>query len=267
MSIFDIPIPQLDPDALRRSLITLGTVTVTEGWKKELHSHRKAMLIFAMKGLVTCEAEGGLWMVPPQCAIWIPGGVMHSPHIAGDVECYAVFIEPDHLPSMVRSCATVHVTPLLKELILRSVTFPEDYALGGPEDRMVQVLLDELSVASEESLFLPMPVSPKLRLLASMMLDDPSDKASLGQWASRAGLSERTLSRFLLAETGMSFGRWRRQIHILVALKRLSAGDTVQNVAFDLGYESSSGFVTMFRKILGKPPGRYLHERSIGKIS
>jgi AraC-like DNA-binding protein len=187
--------------------------------------------------------------------------------MAGDLECYTVFIEPDRLPSMVRSCATIHVTPLMKELILRTATFPEDYALGGPEDRAVQVLVDELSAAAEESLFFPMPVSPKLRSLALMMLKDPSDKATLGQWASRVGLSERSLSRFLLAETGMSFGRWRRQLHILVALKRLSAGDTVQNVAFDLGYESSSGFVTMFRKILGKPPGRYLHERSVGKIS
>jgi AraC-like DNA-binding protein len=267
MSIFDIPLSHVDPDELRRSLVTLGTVTVTEGWMKALHSHRKGLLIFTIKGLVSCEAKGGLWMVPPQCAVWIPGGVMHSPHLAGDIECYTVFIEPDRLPSMIRSCATVHVTPLMKELILRTATFPEDYALGGTEDRIVQVLMDELSAASQESLFFPMPVSPKLRSLASMMLNDPSDKATLVQWASRVGLSERTLSRFLLAETGMSFGRWRRQLHILVALKRLSAGDSVQNVAFDLGYESSSGFVTMFRKVLGKPPGRYLYERNGGKLS
>ncbi|NTD87673.1 AraC family transcriptional regulator [Agrobacterium tumefaciens] len=268
MSVFDIPVSHhVDPDMLRHSLVTLGMVTVTDGWRKELHSHRRGALIFNVKGLVTCEADGGLWMVPPQCAVWIPGGVMHAPHLAGDVECYTVFIEPERVPSMLQSCATIHVTPLMKELILRTATFPEDYALGGPEDRVVQVLVDELSAASEESLFLPMPASPKLRSLASMMVNDPSDKASLGQWASRIGLSERTLSRFLMAETGMSFGRWRRQLHILVALKRLSAGDTVQNVAFDLGYESSSGFVTMFRKVLGKPPGRYLHERNTGKLS
>ena len=32
-------------------------------------------------------------------------------------------------------------------------------------------------------------------------------------------------------------------------------------MAYDLGYEGASAFVTMFRKALGKPPGRYFAER------
>lgn len=63
------------------------------------------------------------------------------------------------------------------------------------------------------------------------------------------------------ARLGMSFGRWRRQLHVVLALRRLSAGETVQSVALDLGYESASSFVTMFRKMVGKPPSRYLFER------
>jgi AraC-like DNA-binding protein len=59
----------------------------------------------------------------------------------------------------------------------------------------------------------------------------------------------------------MSFGRWRQQLQIMLALKRLSEGDSVQVVAFDLGYESSSAFVTMFRKTLGKPPLKFLADR------
>jgi len=69
------------------------------------------------------------------------------------------------------------------------------------------------------------------------------------------------MSRLLLQETGVSFGRWRRQLHIILSLRRLTRGESVQAVALDLGYESSSGFVTMFRKAVGKPPARYLLER------
>ena len=65
----------------------------------------------------------------------------------------------------------------------------------------------------------------------------------------------------LMDEIGMSFGHWRRQLHVILALRRLSAGETVQTVAVDLGYESASSFVTMFRKMVGKPPIRYLVER------
>jgi AraC-like DNA-binding protein len=37
----------------------------------------------------------------------------------------------------------------------------------------------------------------------------------------------------------------------------------VQTVAFDLGYEGASAFVTMFRKAVGKPPARYLAGRQL----
>jgi AraC-like DNA-binding protein len=59
----------------------------------------------------------------------------------------------------------------------------------------------------------------------------------------------------------MSFGRWRQQFQIMFALERLAGGEAVQTVAFDLGYESASAFITMFKKALGQPPARYLAAR------
>ncbi|WP_264076463.1 helix-turn-helix domain-containing protein [Rhodopseudomonas palustris] len=92
-------------------------------------------------------------------------------------------------------------------------------------------------------------------------MSSPADHATVAEWAGRVALSERSLSRMLMDEIGMSFGHWRRQLHVILALRRLSAGETVQTVAVDLGYESASSFVTMFRKMVGKPPIRYLVER------
>lgn len=70
------------------------------------------------------------------------------------------------------------------------------------------------------------------------------------------------MSRLLLHEIGMSFGRWRRQLHVILALQRLTIGESVQTVALELGYENASGFITMFRKAVGKPPARYLSDRT-----
>jgi AraC-like DNA-binding protein len=67
-------------------------------------------------------------------------------------------------------------------------------------------------------------------------------------------VAPRTLTRALKRETGMSFGRWRQQFHILTALQGLDQGALVQTVALDLGYEGASAFVTMFRKALGSRP-------------
>jgi AraC-like DNA-binding protein len=69
------------------------------------------------------------------------------------------------------------------------------------------------------------------------------------------------MSRLLVEETGMTFGRWRRQLHIILAIQMMSRGATVQRVALELGYGGASGFVTMFRKTLGVTPAAYMAGR------
>jgi AraC-like DNA-binding protein len=148
-------------------------------------------------------------------------------------------------------------------LLLKAASFPELYDEDGPDGRLANVLLDQLAVAPVEKLNCPMPMDAKLRKIADAMMADPSDCATIAEWGRRVGTAERTLARILQRETGMSFGRWRQQLHILIALRQLAEGMPVQTVALDLGYESASAFITMFRKALGKPPGRYLADRLI----
>ncbi|WP_456237243.1 helix-turn-helix domain-containing protein [Herminiimonas arsenitoxidans] len=155
---------------------------------------------------------------------------------------------------------------MLKELVMTATNFPELYPVDGAEGRLATVMLDQLSTALVENLHLPMPRDRRLHKLAEMLIDDPADKATVAEWAVRIGMSDRSLSRLLLQEIGMSFGRWRRQLHVILSLQRLSKGESVQAIALDLGYESASGFVTMFRKAVGKPPARYLSERNDASI-
>lgn len=52
-------------------------------------------------------------------------------------------------------------------------------------------------------------------------------------------------------------GRWRQQLHLIVALRQLAAGTSVQQVAGNLGYDSVTAFITMFKKALGHSPTQY----------
>jgi AraC-like DNA-binding protein len=45
---------------------------------------------------------------------------------------------------------------------------------------------------------------------------------------------------------------------LVTAVARLAEGQAVTTVAYDLGYESPSAFIAMFRRNLGHTPGRYL---------
>jgi AraC-like DNA-binding protein/mannose-6-phosphate isomerase-like protein (cupin superfamily) len=251
----------LDVDGVARPVVAWGAAAVTKEWEHAQHQHRKAQLLYTVRGIINCQVEDGVWIVPPQCAVWIPGNLPHAARGSGETECYCLFVDPDVVPDLPPTCCTLAVSPLLRELILKAAGLPRLYALKGPEGRLIATLLDELAVAPVEDLHLPMPRDRRLRILADLLLTDPTDKTSIGEWAIRIGMSERSMTRLLMQEIGMSFGRWRRQLHVILSLQRLSKGESVQTVALDLGYENASGFVTMFRKAIGKPPARYLAER------
>jgi AraC-like DNA-binding protein/quercetin dioxygenase-like cupin family protein len=244
-----------------RAIVSVGGTIVTKGMELPIHAHRKAELILTLRGMVRCEAEQGVWIVPPHCAVWIPDNVPHSVSFAGNVEVYVLFVEPDAAPALPRQCSTLSISPLLESLLLHATQMPTLYDVDGADGRIAAVLLDQLSSAPVAKLNFPMPLDAKLRKIATAMMADPSDRATIDDWGRRMGLAPRTLTRTLTRETGMSFGRWRQQLHILIALQRLDQGASVLTVALDLGYADASAFVTMFRKALGKPPARYLAER------
>jgi AraC-like DNA-binding protein/quercetin dioxygenase-like cupin family protein len=252
-----------EAEDLPRAVAAVGGSMITKSMELAMHQHRKAQLILTLRGVVRCEADQGVWIVPPRCAVWIPGDVPHSVTLAGDVETYCLFVEPDAAPTLPPQCCTVSVSPLFEHLLLHVARMPALYDVDGPDGRVATVLLDQLALAPVEKLNFPMPLDPRLRKIANSLMTDPADRATIDEWGRRMATAPRTLTRALQRETGMSFGRWRQQLHVLIALERLDQGCAVQTVALELGYEGSSAFITMFRKALGKPPSRYLAERRI----
>jgi AraC-like DNA-binding protein len=251
---------QFDPDEASSPAVAVLAETPENSGECQVHRHRKSQLVLALRGAVTCEVPNGLWIVPPRCGVWIPGGTPHSNAVSPDGQICLLYVDPDAaaLPS---ECCTLRVSPLLREMILRLAESPHIYELDGPIGRFVTVLLDELARMPTKQLRLPITGGMRLRRIAEALLKDPSDRSTMAEWASRVAMSERTLARLIVTETGMTFGRWRQQLHIIIALQRLSSGQAVQTVSQDLGYESVSAFITMFKKALGKSPGRYLAER------
>jgi AraC-like DNA-binding protein len=255
-----------DPDDLPRSVVTFGFVMADfGGLELAPHRHRKGQIILVQRGALSCEVDGGLWIVPPRSAVWIPGGAMHAIKMTGALEGYNAFVDPDVVVGLPEVCCAVSVTPLLRELLFRTASLPALYEEGGVSSRLVAVLLDELAAAPVEDLHLPMPSDARLRRMVELMMAAPSDRGTLEVWAKRAGIGERTLARLIARETGMSFGRWRQQLSVVLAVKWLAGGASIQQVAADLGYDSAPSFVTMFRKALGASPGRYMAERYAGR--
>lgn len=221
------------------------------------HQHVRSQLLYASSGVMTVTTDNGIWVVPPLRAIWIPALIRHQIKVSGHLSMRTLYIEPKHFSKAPKDCSVVAVSPLLKELILHAVSLPQLYPLDGPEERIIKVILDQIHNMNVTPLSLPIPKETRLRKIFFKLSETPGDKRTLEEWGNLIGATRRTLTRLFQSEIGMSFGQWRQQIRILESLRRLAENEAVTLVAIDLGYDSPSAFISMFKKALGKTPGQY----------
>ena len=105
-----------------------------------------------------------------------------------------------------------------------------------------------------------LPADDRARQVADGIAADPADGRTLAEWGHEVGASERTLARAFLADTGVSFGRWRTLLRVQAALAALARGEPVGNVARHVGYDSDSAFVQAFRRETGVTPAAYFRQ-------
>lgn len=104
---------------------------------------------------------------------------------------------------------------------------------------------------------LPLPQDARLREVCQGLEDATLRQLGLGEWGERLGVSEKTLSRLFLRETGLSFRVWRQRQRLLDALTPLEQGERVTDVALACGYDSLSAFIAAFRRQFGATPGEF----------
>ena len=222
------------------------------------HAHKRHQLLYAATGVVKTITPEGSWVVPPRRALWIPAGVMHEVHMDGDVSTRSAYVQPQAAQSLWAHCQVIAVSSLLHELLEAAVDLPAEYALDGRDGRLMALLLDEIRTMPTLALNTPLPADPRLHALCRAMLDAPALDIDIDAMATKAGMSRRHFTRTFREETGMSYAAWRQQACLLAALTRLSRGQSITDVAMELGYGSASAFTAAFRRVLGEPPSRYL---------
>lgn len=203
------------------------------------------------------ETDDGLWIVPPTRGLWMPAGAEHRLRMVGEVHLRTIYIRPDAAPGMPERCQVVSISPLLRELILAAIEIRQPYAPGSRDGRLMRLLLDEVALVPSLALCLPHPTDPDLIPICQAITRMPDDPTTLTQWAARQGIDPKTLQRRFARHTGMSFGQWRQQARLIIALEQLASGVKVVDVALNLGYNSPSAFATMFKRQFGVPPSAY----------
>ncbi|MBO0830987.1 MAG: helix-turn-helix transcriptional regulator [Actinobacteria bacterium] len=218
------------------------------------HMHADHQLAWAASGVLTVRTQSSTWVLPPTRALWIPAGLRHETLSAGAATMRSAYVRPDRCAIAWPEATPVSASPLLAELI----GYLENRDLDASRRTHAEaVLVDLLEPVAMTTVEVRTPTDDRARRVADELAVNPADDRTLAEWGHAVGASERTLARAFLADTGMSFGRWRTLLRVQTALHALADGEPVGNVARRVGYESDSAFVQAFRRETGVTPAAY----------
>jgi AraC-like DNA-binding protein/quercetin dioxygenase-like cupin family protein len=228
------------------------------------HSHLRGQFMYVESGLICVRTRLGLWTLTPHRVGWMPPGEEHTISVIQPTRGWGAFVAPQAAHGMPGEPSVLGANQLMRALVHRAAAWADSDHLDEEQQRIMDVLMDEMRRAriADYPLHLPMPSDRRLMRIARNLLAQPHNNRSLEAWAGWAGLSARSLSRLFRSETGCSFAQWRQQARLSRAMERLAVGEPVAEVAEALGYVSVSAFVAMFRRHFGQPPARYFATHS-----
>ena len=263
MTIVDTPIRDLHPD---RRIIEAGVHLVArsyrQGTRLDPHMHREAQLVYATTGTMQVTTPNGLWLVPPDRAVWVPAKLGHAIDMLADTRMRTLYFDLDWLAKegqrgRLDQEFVAHVSPLLREMIAALFDGEDDLARAG---LLIRLVMLELRHAGDSATFIPLPQEPRCRRAAEIVLAAPADAFDIDTLARKVGTSARTLSRRFAAETKLSFKAWCQRARIAAAIERLTSGrhGSVKQLASDLGYASVPAFSHAFRQVTGRSPTEFV---------
>ena len=218
------------------------------------HAHGSDQLIYAISGLMEVSSDQSMWLIPPHFALWIPARTHHRIHMPGPVSMRTLYLRTGLAARLEPRCAVLHVTPLLRELIVEAVSIGQLRMRDRYECALRDLLIRQLQKASPVPTFVTLPREERALAVAQAILRNPAESKPMAVLCSEVGVSVRTIERAFRKDVGTNFESWRRQVRLTKAVELLVSGCSIKEVAYKVGYCQSSAFVEMFRRTFGTTP-------------
>jgi hypothetical protein len=143
--------PWPEPDVLVRAWMH----RIPDGGRLEFFDRQWQQLVYAVEGVLTVSTSEGIWVIPPNRAVWVPPGIPREARMSGSVSLRSLYFRP--AAALPKRCQAVSVSPLARELI-RFVAETAPLMTVRPKDRRIaRVLLDQLVDLPTLPVLLPPP--------------------------------------------------------------------------------------------------------------
>ncbi|CAN7511754.1 helix-turn-helix transcriptional regulator [Acidovorax sp. LjRoot118] len=227
-------------------------------------SHPAGQFVHALSGVIEVGMGGQVFLAPPQYGVWIPPHLEHVSSNRHEASYATVYVDEALCAALPHQPCTMVISPLIQAVLDTLHSRGIDVPRSAPDQRLFEVLLDELRVAPSHDSYLPTSQDPLLGRVLDALQASPWDGRSLAEWAATVHTTERTLARRCERDLHMPFGEWRQRLKVVRGIALLEAGRAVKDVALELGYSAPSAFIAMFHKQLGMTPQAYLRQKKAG---
>ena len=221
-----------------------------------MHSHTNGQINYVGRGTMQLITPNAAWVIPQQRIVWIPPGQLHSVRCHGLSGSWKI-MTPHSYGAFLPKAVSVLQSSRLLVAALEALPKEQESIPDCKRKLLIEVIELELRFAKSEFFGVTLPRTAPFGPLVDTLLEAPEDTRGIDEWAKTVGMSRRTFTRAFAAETGSTFGQWKKALLLGKSLRLLSEGWSVSETAIELEYSSPSAFVEAFRKRFGTPPGRF----------
>lgn len=229
------------------------------------HRHPEHQLAWMREGTMELRLGSTTWHLHRAHLVWIPGNVVHQMTLMNPGRMVTAYADPDVRPVGPRWSHphVFEIDELASGLLLHLTGKDID---DRRRHRCTHLLYDILASAPERHDVLALPGKGIAGVIAERIVADPALTLTVEGWAAELGVSTKTVMRAFVTDTGTTFGQWRTRARMYASLNLLSAGAAISEVAAEVGYRTTSGYIDAFKSEFGVTPGRY-GDRSLSGVN
>jgi hypothetical protein len=135
------------------------------------------------------SAGQSAWLIPPHFALWIPALTRHRIHMPKPVSMRTLYLRPGLALGLPSGCEVLHVTPLLRELIVETVRVGQLRVRNQRERALRDLLVSTLESASSVPTFVTLPKEQRALAVAQVVLKTPAESKPLAEMCAGVGVS------------------------------------------------------------------------------
>jgi AraC-like DNA-binding protein len=227
-------------------------------------------LLCASSGAFHLELAGRCWLLPPHRAALIRSGVAVRIWTRTPVTSASVLFTPSPAVAFAADCSVFHLSELARDMVAYGMRWDQQHAARDPQaGRWFAALADlclELS-RSPDNYWLPRASTPELNRALQFTARHLGQAMRFGDVAEAACVSERTLARRFVTETGMTWREYVRRARLIAAMQSLAeSGESIAQIANGCGFESLSAFNAAFRAFADETPSAYRRRIASGDL-